>query len=440
MVHDHTDSKLPTLLERIHTYHREHGYCPRPFLLCGGDTSQFSVVTAGLTALERDGAIVRKNPTTWERYDLVRVQKSVAGGTRSRNTIRASKGRGGRDINGVHLYPRDLWLLQQIATWVLTQNTFPGPSDIGITTSVRFSDQDRGHLVAQYARLEQAGVLTRIGGKGQWWKGSGAVSDLGHALLATLPATVTATASASRVRRTGGGLAPDGGTLFPSMLRPAREGIVKLPSKYSKLGVSVTKTNAGGPPQGRRIATYSLEEGYTCSLLCGLRDKCFAGKLSRERRVKYEGLETDEAIAAAIETTGPFHWRLHTVGDFPNEGYLKRVVAALLASGATAWGYTHWTMNDPLGAAIAWLAKNYWGKFSVRLSYEAWGVRPPEGVPAAVVVREFTPEVLAKHNAVPCPEQVQDEGLGHGGKTQINCGNCGLCWTNPEKTIAFKLH
>lgn len=443
MANDSTEAVHAGLLERIKVYNSSKGRCPRPFELCEEPT-QFTAIVKALEALERAGALVRDNPTTWERYNLASSGTSAPRSRSSRTDrprrISLPEGqfpRGGRMVNGVHLYPDDMRLLQQIAAWVADHGTFPGPSDIGKATLVRLTDQARGHLVARYRRLKEAGLL--IMGAGHAWKLGGAVTAAGHAFLSALPEVITRNAPAPSVRRIGGGLAADGGTRFPHMLRPASEGVLKFPTSLSKLGDRVTKTIAGGPAQGRRIATYSLEEGRTCSPACGLIAVCFAGKMFRERRIKYEGPETDKAIADAIEA-GSFHWRLHTVGDFPNEAYLNRVVAALLKSGSTAWGYTHWTMADRLGAAIARQAKEHWGTFSVRLSYEAWGVRPPAHVPAAVVVREFTPEVLKEHNAVPCPEQVQDEGLGHLNKPQINCAKCGLCWTALHKTIAFKLH
>jgi hypothetical protein len=443
MANDAIEAFHAGLLERIKAYRSVQGRCPRPFELCK-DPTQFTAIVTALEALERAGALVRDNPTTWEQYGLAGSGTS-APRSRSSRTDRPKRvslpegqfSRGGRIVNGVHLYPDDMRLLQQIIAWVSTHRSFPGPTDIGMATLVRLTDHDRGHLVARYGRLEDAGLLTR---DRHTWKLGGAVTDAGQAFLNALPEVITRNAPAPSVRRIGGGLAADGGTRFPNVLRPASEGVLKFPTKHSKLGEYVTKTTAGGPSRGLRIATYSLEEGRTCNPACGLIAVCFAGKMFRERRVKYEGPETDEAIAGTIEVSGPLHWRLHTVGDFPNEGYLDRVVDALRASGSTAWGYTHWTMVDPLGEAIARQAELHWGTFSVRLSYEAWGVRPPADVPAAVVVRDFTPEVLKEHNAVPCPEQVQDQGLGHRGKRQINCGNCGLCWTAPHKTIAFKLH
>jgi hypothetical protein len=437
MANDTTEAVHAGLLARIKAHLHTQGRCPRPFELCE-DPTQFTAIVKALEALERAGAIVRSKRTTWENYDLAKSgskNRLVPRGGR-----RISEGRhlrGGRIVNGVHVYPRDFSMLRQIIATISSGQAFPGPSDLGRTMRFRLTDQDRGHVVASYARLEEAGLLTRTS---KSWKLGGTVTDAGQAFLSALPEVIIRNAPAPSVRRIGGGLAANGGTRYPHMLRPASEGVLKFPTSLSKLGDRVTKTTAGGPARGRRIATYSLQEGRTCSPSCGLIDVCFAGKMFRERRIDYKGPETDEAIAGTIEARGPLHWRLHTVGDFPNEAYLDRVVAALRASGSTAWGYTHWTMADPLGEAIARQAKEHWGTFSVRLSYEAWGVRPPAHVPAAVVVRDFTPEVLKEHNAVPCPEQVQDEGLGHRGKRQINCGNCGLCWTAPHKTIAFKLH
>lgn len=322
-----------------------------------------------------------------------------------------------------------------IAQQVQTTGSFPKTTDIvevllGDVTSWR-----RGRMVNYLRALEGKGLIARkpredLGSPA--WNTHGYLTEAGRALAAKLPAFAQ-TRRLERKVRTGGGLHEDGGTRFKDMLTPAEEfgrRLIAPADTFSKLGVRVTKGAAGSRHRGLRLTTFSLEEGRTCSPTCGMRDECYAGKMSGQKRVLYEGLKTDQAFTDAIAKGRRQHVRLNTVGDFPNQGFVDALLLGLMQSGkSTAFGYTHWQPEQPLGAYIRKMSHLYWEFFAVRTSYEH-GSRKPIPERAAVVVDEFDEKVLALHRAVPCPEQT--------GKAK-NCGSCGFCW-NTKQNVAFKRH
>ena len=340
----------------------------------------------------------------------------------SASAISDDEGRSVKLPCSVHL------LLAIIARVVKEENRFPDTAEIVRDHTDGKKNWARGHVGQRFRRLERHGLIVRNGGSR--WAKAGEVTDRGWLYLQHNQLPDVPTIKKKSPARLGGGLAPDGGSLYPAKVFSASEmAILKPGSQSPKLGQRVRVGKA--PHKGLPILSLSLEEGMTCDPNCDLRNLCYAGKMSQEKRVRYDGPQTDKAIARSIINLdeGPAHLRLHTVGDFPTVTYVEAVLAALTVSHSTSFGYTHWQPESEIGAVIRAHADFHWRTFAIRTSYRH-GSRLPLGERAAVTVDDFTPRLLEMHDALPCPEQTGNVP---------DCGKCGLCW-NTKQNIAFRLH
>ncbi len=320
-------------------------------------------------------------------------------------------------------------VLRFIGRFVGEHGHFPSPVTITEYLSHKVTSWGRSHTIAYLRRLEDEGVVARKKKhKHAAWEKEGYITPNGQILYETLP--LEHKPKRERPKRKGGGIAADGGTKFKNMLLSAERlgsEMIQFADRYSKLGARVKKGNAR--QLGLRMATFSLEEGRTCSPDCGLRKMCYAGKMSLQKRILYEGTKTATLLAEEMRRAGPLHYRVNTVGDIPDSEFLLILFAGIGTSLSTAFGYTHWQPEDPLGAQIREFSDRYWDFFAIRTSYEH-GSRKPLPERAAVVMPEFSKKLLELHNAVPCPQQ-----LGQ----SLSCAACGYCW-NTRRNVAFRHH
>ena len=444
------------MLGRIDVFVTEHKRFPTVHELGDGKITMRSSVIRKLNRLESAGLVLREG-SRWKSClitDRGRLQLrnlSVPLGSAVHNSepgnsasvtdkkiIGNSKGRGASchviGTQVVWLSQRKRAALYHINRFVCEHASFPSTIEIAERlTGKHVTSWSRGHAVDLFAQLENDGFIERKRkGNRISWSQEGAFTPLGKELAATL-SEPKKRSPGERASRTGGGIAEDGGTRFKNMLIPAdqlrRDEIVQLADAYGKLGDKVKKAKANGRQKDLRIATFSLEEGRTCDPHCGLKKVCFAGKMSQQKRILYEGLKTDRLVSQAMGNAGRLHYRINTIGDFPTQSFLEAVFATIAVTGSTAFGYTHWQPEHSLGKMVRDLSDWHWDFFSVRTSYEH-GSRKPLSERGAVVLQEFHPKLLKEHNAIPCPEET--------GRAR-NCGECGACWTT-RRNIAFKFH
>lgn len=432
-----TDSAL-RVLELIDVSFKQNGRFPYDKELCEGNEKRRGVVQRGLKELERAGYLDRRGNTPWHHSILTESGKErLVNRHVTRTEPQTRRYHEPKSRSGLSKSQRTvLFLIHQ--TWVEKQ-IFLDPNGLNqLLKPNQATNWDRGHMITTYRALEDIGHIARIPGSYQW-KHGGYLTEQGHrlALRLSLPNPI----STPNIRvRFGGGLAPDGGTRYKNLLFPADSPdfeLIQAATQYSKLGTVVSKTKSGGRQKGLPLATFSLEEGRTCDPKCGLATVCYAGKMSRQKRILYEGTKTDKLMVQAICATKQSHYRINTVGDIPTQSFLEGIFSAIAVTGSTAFGYTHWQPESELGALIRQLSGWHWDFFSMRTSYKV-GSRPPLPERAAVVMEKFDPKVLREHNAIPCPEQLQQTGqkkFNH----RVNCGNCGLCWTT-RRNIAFQIH
>lgn len=185
-----------------------------------------------------------------------------------------------------------------------------------------------------------------------------------------------------------------------------------------KIGKSVAKGEWKGSP----IFTLTLEERATCPRSCEMWKSCYGNRMHWSIRYA-AGEETERRIAeelAQLQWDNPkgFVVRLHVLGDFYSVEYVDKWEGWLHQFPALrVFGYTARRLDDPIGQAVAALAKAHWRRFAIRTSGDHLDL------PAAIVGR---PEA-----GIICPAET--------GASEC-CGTCTLCWSAPEKTIVFLEH
>lgn len=223
----------------------------------------------------------------------------------------------------------------------------------------------------------------------------------------------------------------EGHTIFPTRVTKARDNPRLLVSgKHNpKTGERVTKGQWAGMP----IYTLTLEERATCPRSCSNWLTCYGNAMHFPRRADTQdpdfiGALTAEVVTVARQHPEGFVVRLHVLGDFFSGPYVLLWAGLLqLCPSLRIFGYTGRRSDDPdpesarIGRALEELRDKAWGRFAIRTSHVEAGAR------RAIVVEDatITPGVIV------CPAQLE---------TTATCGTCGLCWSAPEKTIAFIRH
>lgn len=223
--------------------------------------------------------------------------------------------------------------------------------------------------------------------------------------------------------------ATDGRTIFPSSVTEPEDGTALLMSGANsrKLGDPVVK----GPWKGFPIYSLTLEERATCPKTCHHWLTCYGNGMPFARRNRYgldlHGRLDRELAALNRKHREGFVVRLHILGDFPTVEYVELWGRWLTAFKALhVFGYTAWRPETEVGAAVARLSGENWGRFAIRRSSAE-----PEPGGATTIWRK--PEAPVVPEGIVCPAQT--------GATEC-CGTCGLCWhpAAREKTIAFVAH
>lgn len=200
-----------------------------------------------------------------------------------------------------------------------------------------------------------------------------------------------------------------------------------------KIGRDVRK---GKLFRGYWIYTLSLEERKTCPRTCLHWATCYGNNMPYAKRIDHTGLDFLGKLDAEIEAlcnpkqggrggkvlrTGVLI-RLHALGDFYSNEYVAFWAWQLHKHERLAiYGYTARPISEPIGQAIAGVAKRFGNRFAVRFSD---GGRETNCTVSIARLDEAPP------NAIICPEQT-----GH----SEACGKCDLCW-NIETNIAFLAH
>lgn len=215
--------------------------------------------------------------------------------------------------------------------------------------------------------------------------------------------------------------------------RFARKGIVDpadaahvLVSGHSnvKIGRDVRK----GALRGYWIYTLTLEERATCPRTCHHWATCYGNNMPYAKRVDHRqdgllkiAIERDVRRLLDVKGRVGILVRLHALGDFFDEKYVAFWGGLLDRHPRLAvYGYTAWSPDSPVGAAIAAVKARHGARFAIRWSNG--GADEDCTVPVQAVD--------APVNAIVCPEQT--------GATRA-CATCGLCW-GTKRNIAFVEH
>jgi hypothetical protein len=220
-----------------------------------------------------------------------------------------------------------------------------------------------------------------------------------------------------------------GHTLFPTTVTAVKDSPRLLVSGANsrKLGDRVTK----GPWAGFPIFQLSLEERATCPRSCFHWKTCYGNGMQFARRHKNDEnlipYLRAELVDMQDEFPRGFVVRLHVLGDFYSPEYVavwKKFLNDFPA--LHVFGYTAWSKDSEIGAALKDITDKQWDRFAIRFSSGE-----PQEQGATTIWR--MPEDDRVWEGIVCPAQT--------GKTAC-CGTCGLCWAATAKTdtIAFIAH
>lgn len=212
-----------------------------------------------------------------------------------------------------------------------------------------------------------------------------------------------------------------GRSIFPSRIfDPDEVGrVLKDGHQSRKIGKFVAK----GPRRGWLIFTLTLEERATCPRNCQAWSFCYGNNMqAAERMVAGDALEAQLGVELAdlqLRHPGGFLVRLHILGDFYSEQYVRFWTSALEQFPALhVFGFTARLPGTPIGDLLLDLAGNQWSRFAVRFS----GMRGP--LLGSQLKPDDDPE------SIDCPAQT--------GATEC-CATCALCWSS-TRSISFARH
>ena len=214
----------------------------------------------------------------------------------------------------------------------------------------------------------------------------------------------------------------EGATIYGKSVTPAShmERLLKSGEHNRKIGKLCTKGRWKGMP----IYTLTLEERATCPRTCEAWSICYGNRMGQTKRIIDDGWLTTklylEMVLLAIEHPQGFIVRLHVLGDFYSEKYVKFWDDALyLIPQLHIFGFTARLPDTPIGQALVHLMNDHLDQVAMR-----WSGLKMELHGSEVIQRE------EDAIGIVCPAQ-EDEDR--------SCATCSLCW-NSERTISFLEH
>jgi hypothetical protein len=196
--------------------------------------------------------------------------------------------------------------------------------------------------------------------------------------------------------------------------------VLKDGHQSRKIGKTVMK----GPRRGWPIFTLTLEERATCPRTCLAWSWCYGNSMHAAERI-VAGPDLEAALSVELadlqrDHSGGFMVRLHILGDFYSEDYVRFWTSALDRFPALhIFGFTARLPGTPMGDMLWALTEARWDRFAIRFS----GLAAQE---KASVIQGGE----GSDEAIPCPAQT--------GKTET-CGTCCFCW-NSTRSVAFARH
>lgn len=218
-------------------------------------------------------------------------------------------------------------------------------------------------------------------------------------------------------------------TVYVGRVREAGLNILKPGQYQRKIGSQIQKGDWKRFP----VFSLTLEERSTCPTTCRQWSSCYGNNLNNSIRFRH-GPELEKALwreLALLQADFPhgFVIRLHILGDFYSTEYVELWRRALDAfKGLRVFGYSAWLKGTPIGDAVIALRTARWDRFAIRTSGGHWR----HGPHTIVIDRPRRGDRKARGaDTIVCPAQT--------GKT-ASCSTCALCWSAPNKTIAFLQH
>lgn len=219
----------------------------------------------------------------------------------------------------------------------------------------------------------------------------------------------------------------DGATIYGRSVTPASEMKRLLISGHSnpKIGAMSVKGRWKGMP----IYTLTLEERATCPRTCEVWVECYGNNMGQAKRIADDGslmpLLLRELVLLSIEHPQGFIVRLHVLGDFYSEEYVRFWSTALdLIPELHIFGFTARRPETAIGQALVHMMNDHLDQVAMRWSGIDSDLHGSEVIPRG------TAEPLKAARGIVCPNELDSSRY---------CANCGLCW-NSERTISFLEH
>lgn len=214
-------------------------------------------------------------------------------------------------------------------------------------------------------------------------------------------------------------------TKYPKSVKPASDNMLKSGKANAKLGGMIT----AGKWKDMPMYSLTLQERTTCPTDCEQWDNCYGNNMPFAHRFDHTDpnflakLDTQLGKLSAKHPSG-FVVRLHVLGDFYNEVYVKWWAAMLRKHPPLrAFGYTHRAPDSHIGMLLGIMNNQQSDRWVIRYSDD-----PTELLSAHVIDKDTKP---VQGISIICPEQQ--------GKV-ASCAACGLCWSALNRQILFIEH
>jgi len=200
--------------------------------------------------------------------------------------------------------------------------------------------------------------------------------------------------------------------------------MLKSGKSNKKLGGLIRK----GWWKGFPLFSLTLEERHSCPSTCEQWNNCYGNNMPFAHRYDHTHPGFEYTLATNLVQLSQkykqgFVVRLHVLGDFHSENYVKFWLAMMLnIPELRVFGYTHHQHNSPIGTRIANLNDTFPTRWRVRFSDD-----PNVDFSAHVVASE---QLVPPNSGIVCPEQL--------GLTE-SCSDCGYCW-HSKKPVYFLEH